>query len=273
MVKSNCHTHTLYCDGKNTAEEMVLSAIEKGFVSIGFSGHSPMNFENDWAMKEKDINSYVREIHDLKVKYAQKIDILCGIELDSDFTGIDLSQFDYVIASVHQFHSFGNVYSIDYTPEELSRCVNEVFGGNWCLMAKKYYEMVTEHILSGDYAVAGHLDLITKFNDNGELFDENDPEYRKYALKVVDEILSKRPNILFEVNTGAMFRCGNSRPYPADFILKRICDRGGKITITSDAHRCEALDFAFGDAVEYCKKCGFDCAYILTNNGTEKISL
>ena len=29
MIRSNFHTHTTYCDGKNTAEEMVLAAIDK----------------------------------------------------------------------------------------------------------------------------------------------------------------------------------------------------------------------------------------------------
>ena len=38
----NLHTHTTYCDGKNTAEEMVQKAIELGFKSLGFSGHAPM---------------------------------------------------------------------------------------------------------------------------------------------------------------------------------------------------------------------------------------
>ena len=38
----NLHTHTTYCDGKNTAEEMVQKAIELGFRSLGFSGHAPM---------------------------------------------------------------------------------------------------------------------------------------------------------------------------------------------------------------------------------------
>ena len=36
---SNFHTHTTFCDGKSTVEEVVRSAIEKGFDAIGFSGH------------------------------------------------------------------------------------------------------------------------------------------------------------------------------------------------------------------------------------------
>ena len=39
-ILSNAHTHTTFCDGKNTAEEMVQAALDNGFVSLGFSGHS-----------------------------------------------------------------------------------------------------------------------------------------------------------------------------------------------------------------------------------------
>ena len=41
MIKTSFHTHTTFCDGKNTPEEMVVAAIEKGFVALGFSTHSP----------------------------------------------------------------------------------------------------------------------------------------------------------------------------------------------------------------------------------------
>ena len=36
----NLHTHTTYCDGRDTPVEMIESAIAQGFDSIGFSGHS-----------------------------------------------------------------------------------------------------------------------------------------------------------------------------------------------------------------------------------------
>ena len=39
MIPSNYHTHTCFCDGKNTPEEMVLEAIRLGCPEIGFSGH------------------------------------------------------------------------------------------------------------------------------------------------------------------------------------------------------------------------------------------
>ena len=36
MIKQNLHTHSIYCDGNNTIEEMALEAIQKGFTVLGF---------------------------------------------------------------------------------------------------------------------------------------------------------------------------------------------------------------------------------------------
>ena len=41
MAFFNYHTHTTFCDGKSTPEEIVLEAIRLGMDTIGFSGHAP----------------------------------------------------------------------------------------------------------------------------------------------------------------------------------------------------------------------------------------
>lgn len=273
MIKSNCHTHTTFCDGKNSAEEMTLAAIKKGFVSLGFSGHSPMYYDTDWTMKKNNVGEYIKDVKRVKALYKDKIDVLCGIELDGDFADINLNDFDYSIASVHQLHGKDHIYSVDLSPEELSECVEKVFDGNWCKMAQAYFANLAEFAISGDFDVVGHFDLITKFNGQTPLFDENNEEYKSYAIKALDKILDNKPNILFEVNTGAMYRKGNPKPYPAEFMMKHINKRGGLITITSDSHCCESLDFAFDEMIDYCKKCGFNEAYYLTSEGRKKYSL
>ena len=50
MIKSNYHTHTNFCDGKSTAEEMVKSAIEKKFDIFGFSSHSAYPYKSSWHL-------------------------------------------------------------------------------------------------------------------------------------------------------------------------------------------------------------------------------
>ena len=45
MKRSNYHTHTLFCDGSDSPEELVLEAIRLGCPEIGFSGHSCLEID------------------------------------------------------------------------------------------------------------------------------------------------------------------------------------------------------------------------------------
>lgn len=266
MIKSNCHTHTQFCDGKNTAEEMVIGAIERGFDSLGFSGHSPMDFPNDWGMTKEKLPLYIEEIHRLKEKYKDKIEVICGIELDSDYTDVDLSDFAYSIGSVHQLRYGDEIYCLDYSAEETWRCINERFGGNPSLLAKAYFELLSDFIVKTPVTLVGHFDLILKFNEMTEIFDENDPVYRESALSAVRKILKEKPGMLFEVNTGAMYRKGRTKPYPSRFILEEIQKLGGRVTVSSDSHKVEGLDFGYDTAYALIKDCGFDKIYNLKSD-------
>ena len=48
--KRNYHTHTDFCDGQNTPEEMAEAAAKKGFTALGFSGHSYTDFATFYCM-------------------------------------------------------------------------------------------------------------------------------------------------------------------------------------------------------------------------------
>ena len=270
MFKSNCHTHTTYCDGKNTAREMIEAAISKDFVSLGFSGHSPMKDGNDWTMSPQGVMEYIEEIKTLKQEYKDKIDILCGIELDSDYSSVDPDDFDYVIGSVHQFKKEGIAYDVDYTAEMLQKIIDDFFGGSFIEMSRCYFNTLADFVIGTKVDVVGHIDLITKFNVDTPLFDESNEEYRKIIYSAIDRILAAKPDILFEVNTGAMYRAGKKEPYPAEFILKYLNSKGGKITLTSDCHCTEAIDFAFEQVTGFVKKCGFNEIYYLKSAGLKK---
>lgn len=265
MFKSSCHTHTQFDDGKSTAEEMVQGAIEKGFASLGFSGHSPMDFPNDWGMTEEKLPLYIAEINRLKEKYKDQIEVICGIELDADYTDVVLSDFAYSIGSVHQLRFGDEVYYLDYSADETRRCINNHFDGNASFLAKAYFERLADFVVNTHVNVVGHFDLIMKFRKTDEIFDESDPVYRNSALDGVRKILEAKPGMIFEVNTGAMYRKGNEVPYPAKFILEEIHRLGGKVTVSSDAHCVESLDFAYDKAEALCRECGFNEIYSFRN--------
>ena len=74
MIKSNFHTHTVYCDGADAPEELVLQAIQLGFTGLGFSGHAHSRVE-DYSMSAENQEKYRRDICALKEKYRDKIEM------------------------------------------------------------------------------------------------------------------------------------------------------------------------------------------------------
>ena len=90
MAPSNYHTHTCYCDGADTPEELILEAIRLGCPAIGFTGHSYTPFDLSYCMTLENTERYNEEIPRLKEKYKGKINVLFGIE--QDFTRYCLLQ-------------------------------------------------------------------------------------------------------------------------------------------------------------------------------------
>lgn len=270
---SNCHTHTNNCDGRSPAHEVVKSAYDAGFVSLGFSGHATMPGECEWCMTEESTKIYNEQLEALKKEYEGKMEILRGIEWDVECPDLKAGEFDYCLGSVHILKGEKGSFDIDHTAQVLQQAVDTLFDGNWLKMAEYYYGRVYDCAVKPFVDVLGHIDLITKFNNDFVQFNEDDKEYQKIALECVDRILEARPDIIFEVNTGAMNRAGKKRPYPAPFILEHMCKKGAKITITSDCHSADTLTFAFEKAVEACLSAGYKETYIIRKDGFEAIEL
>ena len=104
MQSFDLHMHTTYCDGQDSAEAMVLSAIENGLEFAGISGHSFTPHDPSYCMSRKGTQQYIEEIRGLKAKYADSITLLLGIELDR-YADTDTDPYDYLIGSVHYIFS------------------------------------------------------------------------------------------------------------------------------------------------------------------------
>ncbi len=254
IEKFNFHTHTQFCDAKNTAEEMVLSAIEKGMSYLGFSGHSETPFDPDYCMNAESEKKYRDEIFRLKEKYKEKIEIFCGIEQDY-FSEPPTFQYDYIIGSVHYVEKNGTFYSADRSRENFIKDINESFGGDYYAYAEKYFELMKDVLERTRGNIIGHFDLVTKYNEGEVLFSESHPRYVD-AWESALEVLCKK-NAIFEINTGVIPRGHKTTPYPSECILKRMAELGGKITFSTDCHKAEDIDYGFSMALELAKKCGF----------------
>lgn len=240
------HMHTAYCDGGNTPEEMVLSAIDKGLTTVGLSGHSYTFFDTSYCMQKADVPRYIREVNYLKIKYFDQIHVLCGVEQDyySDYPTDD---FDYVIGSVHYIRVDGEYIPVDESPAILQFAIDAHFGGDPYALCECYFATVADVVNRTGCDIIGHFDLIGKFNEREKLFDERHPRYVAAWKKAADELL--KYDVPFEINTGAISRGYRTQPYPSAQIQAYIREKGGRFVLSSDAHSAEHIAYRF-DAYE-----------------------
>ena len=265
---SNIHTHTTFSDGRDTAEEMVLRALELGFHTLGFSDHG-FCVHDDGCMSLEVEKAYRREVLRLGAQYANRICLLLGYE--HDWLGPWPEQpYDYVIDSVHFVRKGGEFWAVDYSRDKFETALNSLYAGDVYAMCRDYFRTICESC-GGQGQVIGHMDLITKFNEARDLFDDADPRYLKYALEAAD--CAADSGKLVEVNNGAVARGYRTQPYPGEAILRRLAERRVPVIITSDCHDRRYLDCNFGGTVELLKACGFATALQYRGKSIEEYAL
>lgn len=194
MQNFDLHMHTKYCDGQDTAEAMVLSAIENGLAAAGISGHSFTPHDKTYCMSRAGMQNYIEEISALKRKYAGSIQLLLGVEMDI-WSDIDTGPFDYWLGSVHYIFSeegrrkhseilarhagdtdrsaldaemeelvkYDDWCDVDDRPEDLCRFAERF--ESMTDVAELYFDTVGGIVEATDCDIIGHFDLLTKFTE------------------------------------------------------------------------------------------------------------
>ena len=243
MILQDFHVHSVFSDGKHTPEEIILAALEKGMTAIGFSDHSYTAFDESYCIPKDRQTAYQSEIRSLAEKYKEHISVFCGIEQDFYSESAAAGTYDYSIGSVHYLKLGKEYIPVDESPAILLQAAEKYFNGDIYGLAEEYFKTVSQVIEKTNADIIGHFDLITKFNRDFVLFDENAPRYRKAAAEALQILLkSGRP---FEINTGAISRGYQNRPYPAKEWIDAIQAGGGKLILSSDSHAKETLCYGF----------------------------
>ena len=260
-MKTNFHTHTVFCDGKSTAEEMVQSAIEKGFSALGFSGHGYATYDLRCCIKDTD--AYICEINRLKEAYQRELQIFLGVEEDS-FSLVDRSRFDYIIGSSHYFCIQGEYYPIDSNYEAFQRCL-ALFDDNPVALADAYYRAFCEYIQRRKPDIIGHFDLITKFDELDTSRFLQNAEYQNLVKGYI--LQAAKSGCIFEVNTGAMSRGLRTAPYPSAELLHALKNVDAPLILSADTHHRDTVDFAFEETKQYLREIGFRKLFTLQQGG------
>ena len=282
----NLHTHTKFSDGSDEPLKNVEEAIRQGFSTLGFSDHSPVPFENSFAIHEDELPNYVDTILRLRKQFsssanqnpasriphpgsqipdpAYRIEILLGLEIDF-IPGITRSfdefrrslVLDYIIGSVHLVRNSdpSQLWFIDGPDISVyDHGLAEVFHGDIRKAVTAYYRQVQEMVATHNPDIIGHLDKVKMYNRN-RYFSEEDPWYGKLVEETLD--LIEQTSCVVEVNTRGVYKKRSDSLFPGPALLKKIHQRNIPVTLSSDAHKPYELSLFFPQALTLLHNIGF----------------
>ena len=278
---SNYHTHSCYCDGRGKPYEFVEYALSHGFSALGFSGHSPLPFKNNFSIKDYD--GYCNDIRSLKEKYAGRIEIKLGLEIDyvpgllGDFKPLIKSGgLDYTIGSVHLIPNPDDVeelrklndttvgeeraqipyhlWMIDGPRQETyDNGLRHIFGGDIRTGVRAYFRQENEMIEKNRPTIVGHPDKILMHNKE-RYFNSSDKWYRDLFYETLD--LIHETGCICEINTRGIYKGRHTDYYPSREHLRRMNELGIPVVVSTDAHQPSELDLSEG-AYELLKEVGY----------------
>jgi histidinol-phosphatase (PHP family) len=187
--RGNLHTHTVFCDGRDTIDDYCQEALRLGFSYLGFSAHAPIERKTGrrtlWHLREDRLDEYldavaaaklrarapsVRQAHSLRERAPlvrqTRMAIYAGLEVDyvEGFMGpadpdwkalLDTGRLDYLIGSVHYVFPRGtkgggeDMVAVDAAPAKLSAGLRDLFAGDGEALAAAYWREVLHMVESG----------------------------------------------------------------------------------------------------------------------------
>ena len=262
---SSVHVHSKLCDGKNTLDELAVTAWKAGLKTLGFSGHSHTPCDIEYCMTRSRTALYRAQVAKLKERYTGKMDILCGLEWDLN-SDDDPAAYDYTIGSAHYVRGpkTGRYYEIDFRPADLAACIQDDFDGDGLAVVEAYFRNV-EQVVAHKPTILGHFDLIKKINGGSKFFDEDAPRYQAAAGAALEAAAAA--GVVMEVNTSGVYRGYRKDFFPGEALLRRWRELGGEVVITADAHEAKALTFGYEEAAAQLKDLGYDHVQVLGKDG------
>lgn len=276
---SNYHTHTRFSDGSHDPEVYIEEALSQGFTSIGFSDHSPLPFENRFAIQSEDLLlDYSRNIKNLKNQYSGRINVFLGIEADF-IPGIsapfqawkEKAGLDYLIGGVHLLKKEGHerLWFIDGAKvETYDDGLRDIFGGDVVHAVTTYYRQVMQMIEQEKPDVVAHLDKITMHNRNRYFTGEE-----KWYRDLVSETLAliRQHHTIVEVNTRGIYKQRCLSLFPDVEILKQINELNIPVILSSDAHQPGEISVYFDETLNILKNLRFSSVYQFNPPGWQPV--
>lgn len=261
MVKfrTDLHTHSAFShDGRNSLEEMLQTASERGLCFYGVNEHYDGGYKLEFfperlqevLKREQSVrDEYFHHARHLQDDYAGVLNVLVGIEFGYDDDENVLKKYvefcqkhqpDYVINSVH------GVDGKDYCYCAFEKDKKSEYDA--------YLELVKRSLDAPyPYDVVGHIGYVCRYVP----FEDRKMRVADFSEKI-DEILKtiiKKDKIL-EINSAS--KMSEQATLPDYDVVERYFALGGrKISFGSDAHLVARVADKFDEVVERVKAIGF----------------
>ena len=240
------HVHSYFSEDTDFPMELeIQKAIELGMDELCFTEHSDYDVP---TVVNCDYDAYFKEMEEMKEKYKGQITLKTGIEFGIQVHTTKAYEetfgqypFDFVIFSCHQ------VENKEYWRQEPQK------GKTQLEYNRRYYQEILDVVKAyKDYSILGHLDVIKRYDLNGEIELE---KIKDLIEQIFEVVIADGKGI--EVNT-SNHRYGLSDMTPSRDILKLYKELGGTIiTIGSDSHKKEHLGAYIDWSKEELRKLGY----------------
>ncbi|MDN6967312.1 histidinol-phosphatase HisJ [Oenococcus sp. UCMA 17063] len=255
------HTHTELCphgSGEAT-EQMIQRAIQLGMQRYCITEHAPLPPEfaaqyagtpagfTEAALRLDQVDDYLRLAHGLQRKYANRLDISVGFEVDflpghvawtRRFLDAYGPQTQENILSVHFMQGRDDhFWCIDMSTDDFKTGFGEWLAQPQRVFAQ-YYKTVLASVRAdlGNYAPQriGHMSLVRKYQD---FFGLTDP-LNTDNLAIIDQILNlvDQQRRELDLNLAGLYKPFCNDFYPGNQILRRARKLDIPLIYGSDAH-------------------------------------
>lgn len=253
----NFHSHTQFCDGRDTISDMASAAVDGGFTHFGFSPHSPLAIPSPCNMKLSDVDAYKSLVAEADRRYASACRFYTGMEIDylnpswgpasQLFADMGL---DYAIGSVHFIRNRrGEYVDIDGHFDSFKQKMAKYFDNDIRYVVEEFYRASNEMLAAGGFDILGHFDKIAHNASCYRPGIEDEGWYIDLVNQYISNIIAS--GIVVEINTKAREQHG--RFFPAERYWGRLVDAGVPIAVNSDAHYATRVNASRSEALSILK--------------------
>jgi histidinol-phosphatase (PHP family) len=247
------HVHTFRCGHAGGAtRDFVLAALDRGVTEIAFTDHIPLYFlpgdrrDPKLAMREEQLDGYVREVEALRAEFAGRIPVRLGLEADyAEGREEDLARWlakadwDVVLGSVHWVAG-------DWIDDPASASARFAREGAEPLY-DEYYRLLARAARTGLFDVLTHFDLPKKHGHR--------PPRPRQEAEDAAIAAARDAGCAVEISSAGL-RKPVGEAYPEPRLLGRIVAAGVPVTFSSDAHAPAEVGRDYERTLALARDCG-----------------